>query len=209
MRIAKFGHACLFVETDDARVLIDPGVFSSGLEAVGDLTAILITHAHGDHLDVNHVAKLVAANPGVGIFGDIDSARTLVEAGIQAQSVEPGQKLDVGTTVEVVGRDHAVIHPDLPRLINHGYLIGERLFHPGDALTIPGRDVDVLALPIGAPWLKSSEFIDYLRAVKPRRAVSIHDAVLAMPQMSHNLVAQLGPRETEYVVIENGQSAEV
>jgi L-ascorbate metabolism protein UlaG (beta-lactamase superfamily) len=53
------------------------------------------------------------------------------------------------------------------------------VFHPGDAFTLPERPVDVLLLPVSAPWSKIAEVIDFARAVKPRLAVPIHDAILS------------------------------
>lgn len=82
--------------------------------------------------------------------------------------------------MEVHGQLHAVIHPDIPRITNVGYLIdGGTVFHPGDALTVPeGRTVDTLLLPVHAPWNKIAEVIDYVREVAPRRAIDIHDVLL-------------------------------
>ena len=55
--------------------------------------------------------------------------------------------LDVGTSVEVFAGDHAVIHRDVPVISNACYLIGGRLLHPGDSLTVLDRPVEILALP--------------------------------------------------------------
>ena len=76
------------------------------------------------------------------------------------------------------GELHAVIHPDIPRITNVGFLVDGSVFHPGDALTVPDQPVDTLMLPVMAPWNKISEVIDYVREVKPRRAIDIHDALL-------------------------------
>ena len=73
-----------------------------------------------------------------------------------------------------------MIHPELPRFDNSGYVVtlgGTRLYHPGDALTGPGEDVDVLCLPVSAPWLKVSEAIDFAREVGAPRNLAIHDRV--------------------------------
>lgn len=83
-----------------------------------------------------------------------------------------------GFDIEVHGELHAVIHPDIPRITNVGFLVDGSVFHPGDALTVPGRPVDTLMLPVHAPWNKISEVIDYVREVGPRRAYDIHDALL-------------------------------
>jgi hypothetical protein len=57
------------------------------------------------------------------------------------------------------------------------FLVDGIVFHPGDALTLPMRPVDTLLLPVHAPWCKLAEVIDYVRAVKPRRAFPIHDGL--------------------------------
>jgi hypothetical protein len=46
--------------------------------------------------------------------------------------------------------DDALIHPDIPRVLNIGYLIDGAVFHPGDALTLRGCSVEVLLLPVSA-----------------------------------------------------------
>jgi len=82
--------------------------------------------------------------------------------------------------VTVVGELHAVIHPELPRFDNSGYLVtaGEtRVFHPGDALTGPGVPVDVLCAPVCAPWMRAAEGVDFAREVGAPRNVAIHDRV--------------------------------
>ncbi len=181
MRVTRFGHSCLLVEAGDARLLLDPGIFSVGFEGLTGLTAVLVTHQHPDHLDLDRLRPLLAANPDAGLHCDEGSAAQLGD--LPHAVVRDGDRLDLGATVDVLGAQHAVIHPDLPRIPNVGYLVAERLFTPGDALTVPEADVELLGLPTAAPWLKLSEAVDLLRAVRPRRAFPVHDAVLAQPQI--------------------------
>jgi L-ascorbate metabolism protein UlaG (beta-lactamase superfamily) len=125
--------------------------------------------------------------------------------------VEPGDRLDLGVPVSVVGERHAVIHPELPRIDNSGYLLeveGRRLFHPGDALTVPEEDVDLLFLPVHAPWSKISEVIDFGRGVGAPLSVAVHDGLLN--ERGHGLLQRmlggmLGEREQEYLRVEPGQ----
>ena len=114
-----------------------------------------------------------------------------------------------GARVQVVGGQHAIIHADIPRIDNVGYLIADRLLHPGDSLTVPDQPVDVLCLPTSAPWLKAAEAIDYLRSVGPRVVVPIHEAQLAMPQLYYRLFEQLAPPGTELRVIDGGEPTEL
>jgi len=179
MRITKFGHACVRIEHDGTTIVIDPGVFTDP-EAVDGADAVLITHEHSDHYEprllrgtdarvftIDAVAQKIREEaPGVG-------ERTTV--------VSPGESFQVaGIPVTAVGELHAIIHDELPRFFNSGYSIeagGRRLFHPGDALTGPGQDVDVLFLPVSAPWAASRELIDFARAVKAPINVAIHDRI--------------------------------
>ncbi len=204
MQIVHFGHSCVLAETGSARLLIDPGSFSSGFEELSGLDAILITHAHPDHLDTDRLPALLAANPGAELVVDAGSVEALGD--VAHRVVRPGEQLEIaGAAVEVIGGDHAVIHPDIPMIPNNGYLLDGSVLHPGDSFTPPGRQLDALLLPTGAPWLKLSEAVDYLRAVAPGVAVPIHQAVLAMPEMYYGHFRNLAPRGTEIVVAAHGE----
>ncbi|GAA4489788.1 MBL fold hydrolase [Rhodococcus olei] len=182
MQLTHFGHSCLLVEHLGTRVLFDPGNFSHGFEGIAGLDAIAITHQHPDHADPARLPALVEANPGAALYAD---PQTTAQLGGEWTAVRPGDAFDVGPLhLRGTGGRHAVIHPDLAVVDNTAYLLGDdenpaRLLHPGDSLYIPHENVDVLALPAAAPWLKISEAIDYLRAVAPRVAVPIHQAILA------------------------------
>lgn len=193
MQLTKLGHACLLVQGDGARILIDPGIFSTGFEQLRDLTAILITHLHADHLDPDRFAALVEANPDAAVFAEPQAAEVLSGLGVSSRTVTAGDTLDLGLTVTVVGGTHAEIHPDIPRVGNVGFLVGSTLLHPGDALTVPDQPVDLLALPMVAPWMAVRDMVEYLRAVNPRVAVPIHDALAADPRFYHRFAEQLGP----------------
>jgi L-ascorbate metabolism protein UlaG (beta-lactamase superfamily) len=213
MRLSKFGHSCLLVEEGRARMLLDPGGLSGGFEELEGLTAVLYTHQHTDHLDVDRLRGVLDRNPGVRVLSDEGSAELLGESGIVVETVREGEELDIGGVgVRIVGRDHAVIHPDIPVVLNVGYLIGERLFHPGDAFTTPGQPVDVLAVPVGAPWEKSSESIEYLRAVRPKVALPIHEKTLSTIGISlwYSQLERLGARDTTtWRVLDDGKPVEL
>lgn len=180
MQITRLGHSCLLVEDGDARLLIDPGSYSHGFEALMGLTGILITHQHTDHLDRTRLRDLLARNPRVPLYTDPQTAAILTDDGIRATGVAAGDTLpDVGVDVRVHGHAHAVVHRDLPIVDNVSYLIAGRLLHPGDALLVPETRVEILALPAAAPWMAVKEAIDYNRAVDATHAFPIHTGVLS------------------------------
>jgi L-ascorbate metabolism protein UlaG (beta-lactamase superfamily) len=207
VQIVHLGQSCVLAEIGAARLLLDPGVYSTGFEGLTGLDAILVTHQHPDHLDLDRLPALLAANPAAELIVDAGSAGPLADAGIAHQVVGPGERLELaGATVDVIGGEHGVIHPDIPVIPNNGYLIdGGAVLHPGDSFAPPGQDVDVLLLPTAAPWLKISEAVDYLRAVDPGLAVPIHQALLARPEKFYDLFRELAPVATAVHVAPQGE----
>jgi L-ascorbate metabolism protein UlaG (beta-lactamase superfamily) len=178
MRITKFGHACVRIEHEGTRLVIDPGVFTDR-DAVDGATAVLVTHEHPDHYLPDHLRATDAP-----IFTIDAVARRIREdapdVAERVTVVAPDEEFDAGLPVRAVGELHAVIHPELPRFSNSGYVVTagrQRLYHPGDALTPPGEDVDVLCVPVCAPWMRAAEGIDFARAVRAPRNLAIHDRV--------------------------------
>jgi L-ascorbate metabolism protein UlaG (beta-lactamase superfamily) len=213
MKITKYGHACVLVEEGEAKILLDPGAFSKGFESLTDLTAILITHQHQDHLVPGHIKQLLRNNSDAQVLADEGSAGILNDAGVEARAVHEGDELTLaGVKVEVIGKDHAVIHASIPGIPDVGYMIADAFFYPGDAFTIPDRPVRVLAAPVAAPWLKIGEAVDYVREVQPKVAIPVHDAVLSeVGRGIHiNALRELTKNAgVEVRVVEDGQSAEV
>ncbi|HEX6356800.1 MBL fold metallo-hydrolase [Actinophytocola sp.] len=210
MEIVHFGHSCVLLSTDSARLLFDPGVLSSDFESVRELDAILITHQHFDHLDVQRLPALVAANPNAALVVDEDTVPELEKAGLTPTAVaRPGDTLTfAGAAISVVGGRHATIHPDFAMPTNAGYVVDHGAFyHPGDALFVPEQRIDVLGLPMSAPWLKTSEAIEFARAVGPRVAVPIHEALLTEVgfQVQQNWVTRMAP-DAEFRVLPRGES---
>ena len=211
MQITKFGHSCLLVADDDAKILIDPGTLSSGFDGLTGLTAVLITHQHADHLDLDRLPSVLAANPDAAVYADAGSVPQLEAAGISAVTAKSGDAFDVGTTVEVLGRNHAQIHQDIPIIPNACYLISGRLLHPGDSLELPQVPVEILAVPAAAPWMAAKEAVEYYRAVGPQVAFPIHEKILAAPGVGlfEGLLGRLGPQSATWLTPADGEAFEL
>lgn len=176
MLLTKYQHACFTVEENGQVLVVDPGNFTTNFKVTNNIVGIVITHEHADHFDPDILAAIYDKNPDSLLI----SLSTIVEKmpDHKSQVVTVGDKVSVGPfNLEFFGGMHAQIHPAIPLIDNLGVLINEKLYYPGDSFALPARPVDVLALPVSAPWLKISETIDFLTAVKPRFAFPTHDAI--------------------------------
>ncbi|MDO5739520.1 MAG: MBL fold metallo-hydrolase [Ornithinimicrobium sp.] len=185
MQITHLGHACLLVEVADQRILIDPGNFSD-LEELHDLTAVVVTHQHQDHCDPARVPDLLRDNPQARVLVESQTAEVLTAAGHagRTERMESGTAVALGVLeVLPLGELHADNHPFVPRVGNLGVRLRAAdqptLFHPGDALDAEPGEIDLLAVPVNAPWGKVAEAIAFVSRLAPRRGiVPIHDGLL-------------------------------
>ena len=210
MRLIKYAHACVRLESDSGVLVIDPGGFSER-EALTGADAVLITHEHMDHLLVDAVVDEHTQRPGLRVFTHADVAPKLDAIAPAVTAVAPGDAFEAaGFRVRAFGGIHAEIHADIPRVANLGYLVDELVYHPGDSLHVPeDTTVDTLLAPISGPWLKSGEVINFLRAVAPRQALAIHEKLVSDTGLGlvDNLFSNLG--RTDYHRLTSGDAITV
>ena len=212
MRLTKYGHACVRLEKDSGVLVIDPGAFSDP-RVLDGADAVLITHEHLDHVAVDVIEAAVRARPQMRVWTHTAVAGLLGALESQVTTVDTGEEFTAaGFRVRAVGGEHAVIHPDIPVCRNLGFLIEEgAVYHPGDSLALPGTEVEVLLLPVAAPWLKLAGAADFARTVAPKRALPIHDAILSAAGLSvvDRLLGGLLREHTEYARIDTDEGVEI
>ena len=178
MLLTKFGHSCVRLEKDGARVVIDPGIWA-GPDVLAEASAVLITHEHVDHVDDEVVKAALATEPDLQLWASESVARQFAEFGDQVHAVHHGDAFDTaGFEVHVYGSDHAFLDTAVPIVPNTGFAVDGEVFHPGDSFTVPDDKIPTLLVPVSGPWLKFSDVAGYLRAFEPERAYWIHDALL-------------------------------
>lgn len=212
MELTKHGHACVVLAEDDRRLVIDPGMFTEASVLQG-ASAVLVTHEHLDHVAPDALRAAMAADPGLQVWTNRSVADQLDGPAGRVHVVGDGDALTVaGFDVTVHGELHAVLHPDIPRVGNVGFLVDGLVFHPGDAFTVPGEPVATLLLPVHAPWSSTAEVIDYVRAVDADQAYAIHDGLLndAGLGVVAGLLGEQGPgTPTPYSRLSPGDATEL
>lgn len=179
MHLTKFSHSCVRLTKPDHTLVIDPGVYSEAAEALIGADAVLITHEHADHFDVDALTSAAEANADLRIWAPASVAADLPGLADIVTTVTAGEEFDaLGFAVRTFGGQHALLHSSVPVVANVCYLIDETVYHPGDSFTVPTLPVDVGLVPVHAPWSNIGEVLDFLIASRPRRAFQAHDAML-------------------------------
>jgi L-ascorbate metabolism protein UlaG (beta-lactamase superfamily) len=178
MELIKHGHSCVVLCEDERRIVIDPGGFTEPA-ALDGANAVLVTHEHPDHFAPDRLRTAMEKDPALEVWTNKSVAGQLDGPPGRVHVVGNGDGITVaGFDVHVHGELHAEIHPEIPRIPNVGFLVAGQVFHPGDALTVPDEPVATLLLPMQAPWSRTADVIDYVRAVHADQAYAVHDGLL-------------------------------
>jgi L-ascorbate metabolism protein UlaG (beta-lactamase superfamily) len=197
-RLRWFGHATVRLELDGVQFLFDPFLVggigpvrrrrkSPDLD-VAPVDAVLVSHAHQDHL---HLASLRMLDRATTLFIPRNTAHLVRGDGFRdVREVDIGDEAMVGgVRVRAVEASHdgrrMPFGPAAPAL---GYVLEgtERVYFAGDTDIFPGMadlasDLDLAILPIGGwgPTLRGGHMdpttaASALRLLRPRTAVAVH-----------------------------------
>jgi L-ascorbate metabolism protein UlaG (beta-lactamase superfamily) len=177
MKVTKFGHCCLLIETKGKRILTDPGSYSVEAHSkLTDIDFVLFTHEHPDHYHLDSLKIIIQNNPQAKIYANDSVSGLLEQERIEHIKVSHNESLSLGEVpITGIGEKHAEIHSSMPLSSNLGFFIDGRLWYPGDNFTNPERAVEILALPVSGPWMKIGEAVDYALLLKPKKAFPVHD----------------------------------
>jgi L-ascorbate metabolism protein UlaG (beta-lactamase superfamily) len=225
-RVRWLGHACLLVETDGRRILIDPFLTNNPKAAIkadeAQADFILVSHGHGDHVgDTVPIAK----RTGATVVSNYEISEWLKGQGIDkvhGQQHGGGFGYPFGR-VKLTLAFHGSVLPDGTYGGNPcGFLIstkdGKKIYDAadtglfGDMELIGDEGLDIAFLPIGDNYTMGPE--DAVRAVallKPKKVVPIHYNTWDLIAQDADTWAKMVKRNTEAqpVVLKPGEWVEV
>ncbi len=181
MRIEKYVHSCLLLSHEGHKLLFDPGKFSfvDGRVDPGifhDVQAIVLTHAHPDHLAPIEIAQIVQAS-GARIYGNSEVANKLKGHGLHVRPVTNAEFTCGPFRLRPLPVRHAPMLADKPPKVT-AFVVNSRLLVPGDSFD-PSlerfKDIEALALPVMAPFLTEIEALRFAQSLSPKHVIPVHD----------------------------------
>ncbi|MBI2008915.1 MBL fold metallo-hydrolase [Candidatus Saccharibacteria bacterium] len=169
MKITRYTQSCLLIEDGGSKILIDPSGEDSAVD-FGKLDGVLYTHEHGDHFDPALCKKFM--EQGIAVYVNASTAKQIEG---KPNVVKDGQEFSAGSfKIKVIELPHCPMPNGSAGPQNTGYLINQKLFHPGDGKELKGLQVNNLAVPITGPDISMRDAFDFLKQVDAKIGIPIH-----------------------------------
>lgn len=181
VKITPIQHATLVLEAGGQAIYIDP-TSAGRYDGLPQADLILITHTHGDHLDVKLLPKI--RKPGTAVIAPPAAQAQLPDA----KYLRNGETTDWGKwKIEAVPAYNLQRGPAPGRLFHekgagNGYVLtyGDKRFYiAGDTEGTPEmkalRNIDVAFIPMNLPYtMPPAEAADAVKAFKPKVVYPYH-----------------------------------
>ncbi|RKX19954.1 MAG: metal-dependent hydrolase [Candidatus Zixiibacteriota bacterium] len=218
-----YGHACVAIENDNHKIIIDPFLTGNSLAAIKaenvEASHVLITHGHGDHIgDSIEIAKRNNAT----IIASFELANLCAKEGVEIHPMHIGGGFDfdfgrVKLTIAHHGGGYgedASIYTGPPV----GFLVtmdNKTLYHPGDTglfydMKLIGEmnKIDLAFLPIGDNFTMGiDDAVKAVEFIKPKKVVPIHyDTFPIIEKKPEEFADKV--TDSEVVILKPGESIE-
>lgn len=208
MKITRYFQSCLLIEDGGVRILIDPsGQEKDNLDLFGQLDAVLYTHEHSDHFDAG-LAQTYVEQGIAPVYANVSTSK-LIKA--SKTTVKDGEQYKIGKmTVKAIDLPHCLMPNGSEGPQNTGFLINDKLFHPGDGVELSGLSVANLALPITGPDVSMKDAFSFAEQVKAKNVIPIHyDVIGAKPEFYESFASRFPEFKFKFHVLKLGQSVEI
>jgi L-ascorbate metabolism protein UlaG (beta-lactamase superfamily) len=176
------GHGSLMFKLNGFVIYIDPVRSAGKYDFLPKADLILVTHEHGDHLDVNLINDL--KKPGTLLFSNENSTSEIP----WAMAMKSGDRQEINDIIIEAVPAYNIVNerspgqPFHPKGAGVGYLLtigGKRFYIAGDTENTPEmkalRNIDVAFLPMNLPYTMTPGMVaDAAKAFKPKILYPYH-----------------------------------
>ena len=181
MKIYKYLHSCLVFEEDGFKLLIDPGKFSfaEGLvtpDMFADVNAIIITHNHPDHIDIENLKKITELSDAT-VYTNAEVAEALKKEDILSVVMPLGDYLMGPFRLFGIDVKHEPLL-DSPAPQMTAFVINNKVLHPVDSFEeklLEYKGIELLLLPVMAPFTTELKVADFADRLQPKQILPVHD----------------------------------
>lgn len=185
LKINFVKHGSLFLEFDNKIIHIDPVSGMGDYENYPNADLILITHHHGDHLDLNAINLLKKEDTKI-VF--TEKCHEMIEDLYNVIVMQNGDILSINQLEIEAVPAYNIIHkrengvPYHPKGNGNGYIIklgGKVIYIAGDTENIPEmkvlENIDIAFLPMNLPYTMTPEMVaDAAKAFRPKILYPYH-----------------------------------
>ncbi len=185
LKITFIGHGSLMFEFEGKVIYVDPVMQSADYTSMPDADLILITHHHGDHMDLNAISALKKSGTEI----------LLTENCISMLKETPNaRKMSNGSSIQIKGLKITAIpaynilnkrpdgNPFHPKGEGNGYVIefgDKKILVAGDTENISEikalKGIDIAFLPMNLPYTMTPAMVaDAALAFKPKVLYPYH-----------------------------------
>lgn len=213
MKIIKYPHSCILIESQEKKILFDPGNINFKNEYIEEwkkVDAIFVTHRHGDHCYAEVIKDL-----NVPIYSTREVSQRYPE--LQVNLVKNGDLVTLDNIkIEVVN----AVHGYLPSMKNDsikenvGYILDDgskRVYISGDTMCFENDYKADIACMAVSGHVSMTEYEAGLtaKAMGVSLLIPVHMESPNHPVQLDKIMATLNKLQVNYKVLNNGEELEV
>lgn len=210
MKLTKLGHACLLLEHEGRRLIIDPGGLTELPENLKNVDVIIVTEEHGDHFNSGAIRAILAANECAAVYSTTTLAEDLQSEGIKCTAVSGSLQTAEGSfELSFNETDHAVVYGSSPCRVLC-VQVNNFLYYASDSFIACNNKVEVVAAPTSGPWLKLAEVIEYINRSDCKTVLATHNALnseVGNKVANSSIAAHIGDSTKNLVYLCDGESS--
>jgi L-ascorbate metabolism protein UlaG (beta-lactamase superfamily) len=219
MKVTKYGQSCFLIESNNNKILIDPGNLKLTNDIINEWmnpTHIFITHRHADHIHLPSIEKIRNENTKIYSTSEVKKYNPEFEFNIIKENDEI--QID-GFSVKAVHAIHGYLPPmkynDAVIKENIGYLFeieGKKIYHTSDTISFDNDvECDIIFVPVCGHGVVMDAFTASLFAkeTKATMVIPCHYDNPKYPVDINDVKEKMKAQELNYKVLEVSESIEI